>query len=93
MIRTGLSRTKPAMATAVPVKALRSEITTGMSAPPIGRTIVTPKTRPEATTIARTRQRGRLEGERAGRPEDQEGGPDDRDPGQRRRSGSGRPGR
>ena len=44
MISTGFSRTKPAMATAVPVKALRSEITTGMSAPPIGRTIVTPKT-------------------------------------------------
>ena len=43
-----LPTTKPAIETAVPVKALRSEITTGMSAPPIGRTIVTPKTRAQA---------------------------------------------
>ena len=37
-----LSMTKPAIATAVPVKAFSSEITTGMSAPPIGITIETP---------------------------------------------------
>ncbi len=43
MIRTGLLITKPAIATAVPVNEFRSEITTGMSAPPIGRVIVTPK--------------------------------------------------
>ena len=55
MIRTGLTSTKPAIATAVPVNALRSEITTGMSAPPIGRTIVTPKTQAEAMIRARTR--------------------------------------
>ena len=42
MIRTSLPSTKPAIATAVPVNELSSEITTGMSAPPIGRTIVTP---------------------------------------------------
>ena len=44
MIRTLLSRTKPAIATAVPVNELSRLITTGMSAPPIGRIIVTPKT-------------------------------------------------
>ena len=48
MIRTGLFRTKPAIAAAVPVNEFRSEITTGMSAPPIGRTIVIPKTSAEA---------------------------------------------
>ncbi len=44
MIRTGLLSTKPAIATAVPVNELSSEMTTGMSAPPIGSVIVTPKT-------------------------------------------------
>ena len=39
MISGVLSSTKPAIATAVPVKALSSEMTTGMSAPPIGSTI------------------------------------------------------
>ena len=43
MMRTGLSMTKPAIATAVPVNELRSEMTTGMSAPPMGSVIVTPK--------------------------------------------------
>jgi hypothetical protein len=46
--------TKPAIAAAVPVSALRRLMTTGMSAPPIGRTIVTPKTNPAATIRART---------------------------------------
>ena len=36
MISGVLSMTNPAIATAVPVKALSSEMTTGMSAPPIG---------------------------------------------------------
>ena len=36
---------KPAIATARPVYALRSEITTGMSAPPMGITSATPNTR------------------------------------------------
>ena len=53
MIRTGLPMTNPAIAAAVPVNEFSSEITTGMSAPPIGRTIVIPKIRPDATTIAR----------------------------------------
>ena len=44
MISATLPMTKPAIATAVPVKAFSSEMTTGMSAPPIGSTIVTPKT-------------------------------------------------
>jgi hypothetical protein len=43
MIRTGLSITKPAIATAVPVNELRRLMTTGMSAPPMGSVIVTPK--------------------------------------------------
>ncbi len=43
MMSTGLSMTKPAMATAVPVNELSSEMTTGMSAPPMGRVMVTPK--------------------------------------------------
>ena len=43
MMRTGLSRTKPAIATAVPVNEFRRLMTTGMSAPPIGSVIVTPK--------------------------------------------------
>ena len=42
MIRTGLLITKPAIATAVPVNEFSSEMTTGMSAPPIGSVIVTP---------------------------------------------------
>ena len=54
-MRTVLSTTKPAIATAVPVKALSSEMTTGMSAPPIGRTIVTPTTSAAATIATRTR--------------------------------------
>ncbi len=42
MISGVLPRTNPAIATAVPVNALSSEITTGMSAPPIGRVSSTP---------------------------------------------------
>ena len=44
MISSGLFRTKPAIATAVPVNELRRLMTTGMSAPPIGSVIVTPNT-------------------------------------------------
>ena len=43
-IRTTLSRANPAAAAASPVKALRSEMTTGMSAPPIGNTKRLPRT-------------------------------------------------
>ena len=43
-IRTTLSSAKPAAAAASPVKALSSEITTGMSAPPIGSTKRLPRT-------------------------------------------------
>ena len=42
MISSVLSRTNPAIATAVPVHALSSEMTTGMSAPPMGSVIRTP---------------------------------------------------
>ena len=42
------------MATAVPVNALSSEMTTGMSAPPIGITIETPKiSAATITTVSR----------------------------------------
>ena len=46
-IRTVLSSTKPVAAAARPVNAFRSEITTGMSAPPIGSTKRTPKSERE----------------------------------------------
>ena len=49
-MRTFECRTNPVAAAARPVNALRSEITTGMSAPPIGSTKTTPKS--AATTIA-----------------------------------------
>jgi hypothetical protein len=42
MIRALLERTKPVAAAARPVNEFSSEITTGMSAPPIGSTAATP---------------------------------------------------
>ena len=42
-IRATLSSAKPAAAAERPVNALSSEITTGMSAPPIGRTTRLPR--------------------------------------------------
>ena len=53
MVNVAFCRTKPAMATAVPVNALSSEITTGMSAPPMGSTMSTPKPRAAITTISK----------------------------------------
>ena len=47
-----LPRVNPAMATASPVYALRSEITTGMSAPPMGMTSATPKARASSVIAA-----------------------------------------
>ena len=47
---------KPLAATARPVNALSSEITTGMSAPPIGSTKATPNT--SASTISPTNENG-----------------------------------
>ena len=44
MIRTLFESTKPVEAVARPVNAFRSEMTTGMSAPPIAITICTPST-------------------------------------------------
>ena len=43
MIRTLFESTKPVEAVARPVNAFRSEMTTGMSAPPIAITICTPR--------------------------------------------------
>ena len=43
MIMAALPSTKPSKATARPVRALYREMTTGMSAPPIGSVIITPK--------------------------------------------------
>jgi len=54
MMRTGLLRTKPAIATAVPVNELSRLMTTGMSAPPIGSVMVTPKTRAAARIASMT---------------------------------------
>ena len=50
MIRAPLSMTNPAMATAMPVKEFSRAMTTGMSAPPIGIVIVTPKASAAHTT-------------------------------------------
>ena len=52
MISGVLPITNPAIATAVPVHAFRSEMTTGMSAPPIGRVISTPSA--SAATVSTT---------------------------------------
>ncbi len=52
MISAQLPMTNPAIATAVPVNAFSSEITTGMSAPPIGSTIITPNPSDASTTIS-----------------------------------------
>ena len=49
-ISTLFSSSKPVAAAARPVKAFSSEITTGMSAPPIGRTKRTPKSDAPATS-------------------------------------------
>ena len=54
MIRTLLPMTNPAIATAVPVNEFSRLITTGMSAPPIGRTMVIPKISPAAMMRKRT---------------------------------------
>ena len=51
MMRTLFERTKPVDAVARPVNAFRSEMTTGMSAPPIAITICTPRMR-ETSTMA-----------------------------------------
>src|SRR5215470_10806738 len=51
MISAQLPITNPAMATAVPVNAFSSEITTGMSAPPIGMTIDIPNASDATITI------------------------------------------
>ena len=52
-ISTLFSSSKPVAAAARPVNAFRSEITTGMSAPPIGSTKSTPKRRAPHTTVIR----------------------------------------
>ena len=57
-IRAKLSRMKPEAATARPVKALSSEITTGMSAPPMGSTKATPST--SASTSSALKASARL---------------------------------
>ena len=46
---------KPSAATARPVKEFNSEITTGMSAPPMGMTIATPKNKRQRRTSRRRR--------------------------------------
>ena len=77
MMRTGLPRTKPAIAAAVPVNELSRLMTTGMSAPPIGRTIVMPKIRPASTTTNRSASAASLPSvDDAGRAQDQGHGPE-----------------
>ncbi len=50
MISAELSITNPAMAAATPDSEFRSEMTTGMSAPPIGVTPRMPRAKATATT-------------------------------------------
>ena len=64
MISAQFPMTKPAIATAVPVNAFSSEITTGMSAPPIGSTIITPNASDASTTISSAGRLARGEHER-----------------------------
>ena len=71
MIRTGLPITKPAIAAAVPVNEFRRQITTGMSAPPIGRTIVIPKTEPASDDDGQDASVARRQVDGAGRAEDE----------------------
>ena len=52
MVSVAFCSTKPAIATAVPVNAFNSEMTTGMSAPPMGRTMRMPS--PSAATVTMT---------------------------------------
>ena len=54
MISTLFSSTKPVAAAARPVKELSSEMTTGMSAPPIGSTKSTPRTSAARSAIQTT---------------------------------------
>ena len=54
MIIAALPSTKPSKATARPVSALYSEITTGMSAPPIGSVMVTPSSSASPNTPVTT---------------------------------------
>jgi hypothetical protein len=77
-MRITFPTTKPAIATAVPVKALSSEITTGMSAPPIGRTIVTPKIRAPPGRRCRSVQDVGVVVEEPGAGQDQHDGAADR---------------
>ena len=50
-ISRSLSSTKPEAATARPVNELSSEMSTGTSAPPMGRTKITPSTRASTRMI------------------------------------------
>ena len=59
MISGVLPSTKPAIATAVPVKAFSSEMTTGMSAPPIGSVISTPSASAATASTTSTGDPGR----------------------------------
>ena len=56
MIMAALSSTKPSKPTARPVSALYSEITTGMSAPPIGSVIAMPSSSANTKNSETTRQ-------------------------------------
>ncbi len=58
MMSTGLPMTKPDMAAAVPVNEFSRLMTTGMSAPPMGSTSVTPK----MSAAPKTTMRNRLDG-------------------------------
>ena len=52
MVKRSLDNMKPAALVAKPLKAFNKETTTGMSAPPIGNTMLTPK-KPQKAVLAK----------------------------------------
>ena len=72
-ISSVLLRVKPDAATARPVKAFNSEMSTGVSAPPMGRTKIAPRTSDRTNTIDEHRGAG---GDHGDDQQDHDGEPD-----------------
>jgi hypothetical protein len=63
MISILFIRIKPTTLAAIPEKEFKSEITTGISPPPMGSTNKAPKIRESATKVRKTSHRGGIEKE------------------------------
>ena len=57
MVKRSLDNMKPAALVAKPLQAFNKETTTGMSAPPIGNTMLTPK-KPQKAVLAKRQALG-----------------------------------